>query len=105
MTPKVSIGLPVYNGELHLALALDSILAQTYGDFEIVISDNGSTDGTESICRRYAAADPRIRYERNETNRGAAWNYNHVFELSRGEYFKWMAHDDLIEPNYLEIGR
>jgi glycosyltransferase involved in cell wall biosynthesis len=99
--PRVSIGLPVYNGEQFLKEALDSILAQTYTDFELVISDNASTDGTETICRAYAAKDQRIRYYRNEENLGASWNFNRVFELSSSDYFKWIAHDDICAPNFL----
>lgn len=101
-SPKVSIGLPVYNGDNYLASALDSILAQTFTDFEVVISDNASTDGTEAICREYAAKDGRIRYHRSPTNRGASWNYNTTFELARGDYFRWAAHDDLMDPALLE---
>lgn len=100
--PPVSIGLPVYNGERFLASALDSILAQTHDEFELIISDNASTDATEEICRRYAAADRRIRYVRQEVNLGAAPNFNVVFELARGRYFRWASHDDLIEPTNLE---
>ena len=99
--PRVSIGLPVFNGENYLEGALDSILAQTYSDFEILISDNASTDGTEEICKAYAARDGRIRYFRNETNLGAIKNFNRAFELSSGEYFKWAAHDDMIAPDFL----
>lgn len=97
----VSIGLPVYNGERFLKDALDSILRQTYRDFELIISDNASTDRTEEICRSYAARDRRIRYYRNEKNLGAARNYNQVFELSTGQYFKWAAHDDIYAPDFL----
>jgi glycosyltransferase involved in cell wall biosynthesis len=100
--PRVSIGLPVYNGEEFLDEALRSLLAQTYRDFEIIISDNGSTDATEEICRRSMALDNRIRYYREPNNQGAAWNYNRVVQLATGEYFKWAAHDDLITPDYLE---
>jgi len=100
--PGVSIGIPVFNGELYIAETLDSLLAQTYTDFEIIISDNASTDRTEEICRQYAAKDRRIRYYRNEKNLGAARNYNRVFELSNGKYFKWAAHDDICAPEYLE---
>ena len=100
--PRVSVGLPVFNGEDYLAEALDSILAQIYPDFELIISDNASTDRTQEICKAYAAKDPRIRYYRNEQNLGAAKNYNRVFELSSGEYFKWVAHDDLCAPEFLE---
>jgi glycosyltransferase involved in cell wall biosynthesis len=99
--PRVRIGLPVFNGENYLEEALDSILAQTYSDFELIISDNASTDRTEEIYREYAAKDERIRYFRNETNLGAVRNFNHVFELSSGEYFKWAAHDDMIAPDFL----
>lgn len=101
-TPRVTIGLPVYNGQNYLAQTLDSLLAQTYRDFELVIADNASTDRTEVICREYAAADDRIRYHRNEENIGASANYNLVFELGRGVYFKWAAHDDLLAPTFLE---
>ncbi|MGB5873291.1 MAG: glycosyltransferase family 2 protein [Bacteroidota bacterium] len=100
--PRVSIGLPIYNGELYLRETLDSLLAQTYADFELLISDNGSTDGTQRICEEYAARDPRVKYYREAENRGAAWNYNRVVELATGEYFKWAAHDDLCAPTYLE---
>lgn len=100
--PRVSLGMPVYNGERFLRETLDSLLVQTYRDFELIISDNGSTDSTQATCREYAARDPRIRYYREEVNRGAGWNYNRVVELARGEYFKWAAHDDLCAPTYLE---
>jgi glycosyltransferase involved in cell wall biosynthesis len=101
-TPRVTIGLPVYNGELFLAQAVDSILAQTYQDFELVISDNGSTDRTQAICEACATRDTRVRYHRYEQNRGAAWNFNNTFRLARGEYFKWQCHDDLLEPPMIE---
>ena len=100
--PKVSIGVPVFNGEDYLEEALDSILAQTFRDFEVVISDNASTDRTSEICRSYAQKDKRIQYWHSNTNRGASWNFNRVFRLSQGEYFKWVAADDAIEPDYLK---
>jgi glycosyltransferase involved in cell wall biosynthesis len=99
---KISIGLPVYNGENYLELAIQSILTQTFTDFELIISDNASTDRTAEICRRSIQQDQRIRYFRNDTNIGAAKNYNLVFELARGQYFKWASHDDIIAPTYLE---
>lgn len=101
-TPRVSIGLPVYNGENYIKEALDSILAQTYTDFELIISDNASTDGTQEICEAYAAKDPRVRYHRNEQNLGGAGNFNHVVELSRGEFFRVAHHDDILEPECVE---
>jgi glycosyltransferase involved in cell wall biosynthesis len=100
--PKVSIGLPVYNGENFLEPALDSILNQTFEDFEFIISDNASTDRTEAICRTYAATDQRIRYSRNDSNLGAIYNFNRVFELSSGQYFKWAAHDDVCDSTFVE---
>lgn len=100
--PTVSIGLPVYNGENFIGAAIESILQQTFQDYELIISDNASTDRTAEICQRYASQDPRIRYYRNPTNRGPAWNYNQVFHLSNGEYFKWVAHDDVLAPTFIE---
>jgi len=100
-SPRVSIGLPVCNGEPYLRETLESLLAQTFTDFELVVSDNASTDQTEQICRKYTAKDKRIRYFRNETNLGAAENHNRVFRLSRGEYFKWAAADDVCAPEFL----
>ncbi len=100
--PKVSIGIPVFNGERFLDKTIESILSQTFTDFELVISDNASKDGTEEICRRYADHDPRIAYVRNQENLGAAYNYNQAFHLSSGEYFKWACHDDLLRREFLE---
>ncbi len=99
--PQLSIGLPVYNGERYLAAALGSLVDQAFTDFELIICDNASSDGTEEICRAFAAADPRIRYQRNPENLGAAKNYNRTVELARGRYFKWAAHDDVCAPDYL----
>jgi len=99
--PRVSIGLPVYNGQKYLACALDSLLAQTYTDFELIISDNASTDDTIEICREYGARDKRVRVERQHENIGAVGNFNRVFELSQGEYFKWAACDDVCAPEFL----
>lgn len=99
--PRVSIGLAVYNGEKYLAQTLDSLLAQTFQDFELIISDNASTDHTGEICLSYKGRDERIHYIRNETNLGAAVNYNRVFELSSAEYFRWSTYDDLFAPESL----
>lgn len=98
---KVSIGLPVYNGANYVAAAIDSILAQTYGDFDLLISDNASTDGTEEICRAYARQDSRVRYIRQLRNMGAAANHNLLVRASLSPYFKWAAHDDLLAPDFL----
>lgn len=100
--PKVSIGLPVFNGEKYLAHAIQSILDQTFTDFELIISDNASTDGTAQICEEFAAHDHRIRYFRQERNQGAAPNHQFTFHRALGEYFKWSAHDDIMEPAWLE---
>lgn len=102
-TPKVSIGMPVYNGELFIREALDSLLAQTFTDFELVISDNASTDGTEAICREYNRKDDRIRYVRQTENRGAVANFRYVLDEAVGEYFMWAAADDMWSPNWLEV--
>lgn len=99
--PRVSVGVAVYNGEAFVAQALSALQAQTFSDFEIIISDNGSTDRTSEICQSYAAGDPRVRYYRSDTNRGAAWNHNRVFELARGEFFKWNSADDVCAPEFL----
>ena len=99
--PRVSIGLPVYNGEKWLAESIDSLLSQTFSDLELVICDNASTDGTEAICRRYANQDDRVRYTRNPENIGGMRNSNLTFELARGEYFRWAADDDRCEPTLL----
>jgi glycosyltransferase involved in cell wall biosynthesis len=100
-TPKVSIGLPVYNGEKYLRVALDSILQQDYTDFELILSDNASDDMTGAICRGYAEKDRRVRYHRFEVNQGAARNFGAVFEMARGKYFKWAAYDDICLPGFL----
>jgi glycosyltransferase involved in cell wall biosynthesis len=99
--PLVGLGMPVFNGARFLAATLESILAQTLTDFELVICDNASTDATGEICRHYAATDARIRHVRNAANLGAHPNYNRCFRLSRGRYFKWTPHDDVLAPDYL----
>lgn len=99
--PLVSVGLPVFNGERYLAVAIDSILAQSFPDFELIISDNASTDSTQKICEAYSKRDSRIRYIRHPVNRGAGFNYNFVFHEARGQYFKWIAHDDFIASTWL----
>jgi hypothetical protein len=100
--PRVSIGLPVYNGEEFLEESIESLLAQTYEDFELLISDNASTDRTEEICRKYAAQDARVRYWRNPRNIGGTRNQNVLIRQARGEYFRCAAHDDVCAPTMLE---
>jgi glycosyltransferase involved in cell wall biosynthesis len=100
--PRLSIGLAVYNGEMYLADSLDSLLGQSYEDFELIISDNASTDGTADICRRYAKQDSRIRHIRQPRNIGLAPNHNFVFRQARGELFKWASHDDLYARDLLQ---
>jgi glycosyltransferase involved in cell wall biosynthesis len=101
-TPLLCIGVPVRNGEAYLAEALDCAVSQTFGDFELVVSDNASTDATSDICRTYADRDRRIRYTRVDRNIGAGPNFNRVFAFCRSPLFKWMPHDDLLAPDYLE---
>lgn len=99
--PLVSVGVPVFNGDRHLTETLESLLRQDLGDFELIISDNASTDTTPAICQDYAKRDRRVRYDRNPTNLGAAANYNRLVELARGTYFKWAPHDDVYAPSFL----
>src|SRR5437660_3984326 len=100
--PRVTIGVPVYNGEKYLAECLDSLVKQTYSDLEIVICDNSSTDETQYICERYASRDSRIRYVRNPVNIGLGGNFRSVLELARGEYFKAAAADDTCAAEFIE---
>lgn len=100
--PEVSIGMPVYNGESFIRIALDSLLGQTFADFELIISDNASSDKTEEICREYARRDSRIRYVRQAENQGPTANFLFVLDEAKGEYFMWAAADDVRSPDYLE---
>lgn len=100
--PRVSVGLAVYNGERFINDAMSSLLGQTFDDFELIISDNASTDHTEDICREYVATDRRVRYYRNRRNLGISSNYRRVFELSSGIYFKWATYDDVCAPEFIE---
>lgn len=102
MPVRVSIALPVHNGENFLAQALRSIAAQTCTDYELLISDNASTDRTWDIIQRHAALDPRIRPERLDTNIGAAANFNRLVHSARAALFKWAAHDDLLHPQFIQ---
>ncbi len=100
--PKVSIGLPVYNGERHIGELITSVASQSFADFELIVSDNASTDSTGEICRDWASRDGRIRYFRNALNIGAAPNYHQVFRMARADLFKWSAHDDMLGPGFLD---
>jgi glycosyltransferase involved in cell wall biosynthesis len=100
--PRLTIGLPVYNGENYLTESLDSLLGQSYEDFELIISDNASTDGTADICRRYEKQDSRIRHVRLPHNIGLAPNHNFLVKEASGELFKWASHDDLYARDLLE---
>ncbi len=99
--PRLSIGMPVYNGEDFIAEAIRSHLDQDFADFELVVSDNCSDDSTPEIVKEIAAVDGRIRYERNDRNVGGPANFNRCFRLTNGELFRWAAADDRIEPGYL----
>ena len=101
-TPKIVIGLPVYNGENYLREAIESILAQSYTDFRLLIGDNASTDRTSEIAQSYAKQDSRVIYYRHDRNLGVAGNSNFLFNQSDSPYFRWHAHDDTIAPRYLE---
>ncbi len=98
--PRVSFGIPVRNGERFLARAIESIRAQEWDDWELVVSDNASGDATPEIAEGYAAEDSRVRLLRNERDIGQVANFNHVFHVSRGEYFRWIGADDYLEPSY-----
>lgn len=100
--PLVSIGVPAYNAEAFLGDCLASLAAQTFADFEVTVSDNASTDGTLEVAREHAARDPRFRWRRNERNVGIVPNFNLLVPSARGTYFKWLAADDTIAPDYLE---
>lgn len=99
--PRVSIGVPVHNGERFLRAAVESLLSQDVDDIEVLLADNASTDGTDAICREFAARDPRVRYLPSEINRGASWNFNRVVDAARGRYFMWAADDDLHDPEFV----
>ena len=100
--PKVTIAIPVQNGERFLEEAIKSVLNQTFTDLELIITDNGSTDKTPEICKKYTLIDERVRFESCKENIGASKNFNKGFRLSQGKYFQWLAHDDYIHPTFIE---
>ncbi len=99
---KVSIGLPTYNGEKYIKQAIESVLSQTYTNFELIISDNASTDSTSLICKDYEKKDKRVIYIQHEKNRGWDFNFPFVLEKSKSDYFVWLGDDDYWEPTFLE---
>ena len=99
---KVTLGMPVYNGEKFLRGRLDSLLSQTFTDFELIISDNASTDSTSLICEEYAKKDKRIKYIRQKKNMGVTWNFNFVLRESKSEFFAWVASDDIMSEDFIE---
>lgn len=101
-TPLVSIGMPVFNGGKYLEEALLSLQRQTLSDFELIISDNASTDNTQDICRFYVTRDSRIRYIRHSENIGPLANFQHVLSEASGKYFMWAAHDDRWHPDFIK---
>jgi glycosyltransferase involved in cell wall biosynthesis len=103
MISRVDIGLPVFNGENYLALALESLMEQRFADFTLWVADNASTDGSVDVVQRYAAQDDRIRLLRSDQNRGASWNFNRVFHAGSAPYFMWHSHDDLRDPSFLGL--
>ena len=102
ISPRLSIGLPVYNGEKFIKESIDSLINQTFQNFEIIISDNSSTDATEQICKDYVTHDKRIKYYRQFENKGAPANFLKVLGLANGHFFMWAAADDKFENNHLE---
>ena len=100
--PRITIGMPVFNGEATIAVAIEALLAQTFGDFELVVSDNASTDATREVVEGLALQDARVRYSRQATNIGANNNYSHLAVVARGEFLKWASASDWCAPTFLE---
>ena len=102
-SPLISIGMPVYNGAETIEAAIQCILHQSFTDFELIISDNASTDNTETICEKYAVLDDRVQYFRHHVNSGAGNNFNFVLDKAKAKYFVWAASDDVRSLDFLEI--
>ena len=100
--PKISVGIPVYNGEKFIRKSIESVLQQTYRNFELIISDNASTDSTSDICTEFLTKDSRIKFVRQDKNMGPIWNFNFLLQKAVGEYFVWVAADTIILPEFLE---
>jgi len=101
-SPLITIALPVYNSKRHVRQSLESLLAQSYKDFVLIISDNASTDGTADICQEYARSDSRVQYTRNKVNIGNPGNFNRLVGLTTTKYIKWSTSDDYWEPTFVE---
>ena len=100
--PLVSIGMPVYNGEQHVAEAIESMLSQNYSNIELIISDNASTDSTANVCLQFAKQDSRVTFIEQAENLGQIVNFRAVFNASRGKYFAWAGHHDIWHPEWIE---
>jgi glycosyltransferase involved in cell wall biosynthesis len=100
--PAVTVGIPVFNGARFIRQAIESVLAQTFTDYELLISDNASADGTAAICNEFAANDRRIKFVQQENNRGPFWNLKFVTDRATGGLLVWLAHDDALHRLYLE---
>ena len=103
--PKISIGMPIYNGASYIDQAINSVLNQTFKDFELIISDNASTDNTENICKKYLSLDNRIHYLRQKKNIGGINNFKFVLDSSVGKYFMWLAADDVLGNSNFSLAR
>ena len=101
-TPKISIGIPVYNGEKFIRKCIESVLQQTNRNFELIISDNASTDSTPEICKEFLNKDDRISFVRQDKNMGQNWNFNFPLEKANGEYFVWLVADTILLPEFIE---
>lgn len=102
MQSLVTIGMPAYNGEQYIQKAINSVLTQSYTNFELIISDNASTDSTEKICRKFAEKDNRIKYVKHQINKGTGFNFPFVLSEAKSKYFVWLGIDDYWEPTFLE---
>ncbi|KKU82102.1 MAG: Glycosyltransferase [Parcubacteria group bacterium GW2011_GWA1_47_8] len=100
---KVFIGMLAYNGERFIGEAIESLLAQSFPDFTLFISDDASTDGTQKICEKYAKKDPRVIYHRQQKNIGMFPNFKFVLDKAQGEYFMWASHDDIWEKDFIKV--
>jgi glycosyltransferase involved in cell wall biosynthesis len=100
--PKLTIGMPVYNGELFIKKAIESILDQTFTDFELIISNNSSSDSTEKICQDFIDKDNRIQIHTQKKNIGIHRNFNFLLSKAKGEYFAWAAVDDYLDNDFME---